>query len=83
MLEKPPSESLTQRRKRASRQLRGLRAAGHGNLTLRPDHQAPCVWKRRPWIFLPFLRLGNMGHTHIRVAAESENLLTRALRTPW
>ena len=37
-----------------------------------------------PEIFLPIPGgWGKMGHTHIRLAAASEDLLTGALRTAW
>ena len=37
-----------------------------------------------PEIFLPIPgRWGRMGHTHIRLAAANEDILTGALRTAW
>jgi hypothetical protein len=37
-----------------------------------------------PEIFLPIPGgWGNMGHTHIRLATASEDVLTAALRTAW
>ncbi len=58
-------------------------AAGYGNLTLTPEHQAAFV-EDAPEIFLPIPGgFGRMGHTHIRLAAASEDVLTGALRTAW
>ena len=58
-------------------------AQGYGNLTLTPDQQAAFV-AEAPDIFLPIPGgFGRMGHTHIRLAAASEDVLTGALRTAW
>jgi hypothetical protein len=58
-------------------------AAGYGNLTLTPELQAEFV-QEAPEIFLPIRGgWGRMGHTHIRLAAASEDVLTGALRTAW
>src|SRR6267154_580111 len=56
-------------------------AAGYGNLTLTLEQQAAFV-EEAPEIFLPIPGgFGRMGHTHIRLAAASEDVLTGALRT--
>jgi hypothetical protein len=58
-------------------------AQGYGNLTLTPEQQATFV-EEAPDIFLPIPGgFGRMGHTHIRLAAASEDVLTGALRTAW
>ena len=58
-------------------------AEGYGNLTLRPDQQAAFV-EEAAEIFLPIPGgWGKMGHTHIRLAAANEDVLTGALRTAW
>ena len=58
-------------------------AEGYGNLTLTPEQQAAFV-EEAPEIFLPIPGgFGRMGHTHIRLAAASEDVLTGALRTAW
>jgi len=58
-------------------------SAGYGNLTLEPEQQAAFV-EEAPEIFLPIPGgFGRMGHTHIRLAAASEEVLTGALRTAW
>jgi len=58
-------------------------AEGYGNLTLTPEVQAAFV-KEAPDIFLPIPGgFGRMGHTHIRLAAATEEVLTGALRTAW
>jgi len=58
-------------------------AEGYGNLTLTPEHQAAFV-EDAPEIFLPIPGgFGRMGHTHIRLAAADEDILTGALRTAW
>src|SRR5579864_1759988 len=58
-------------------------AAGYGNLMLTLEQQAAFV-EEAPEIFLPILGgWGKMGHTHIRLAAASEDVLTGALRTAW
>jgi hypothetical protein len=57
--------------------------AGYGNLMLTPEQQAAFV-EEAPRIFLPISGgWGRMGHTHIRLAAASEEVLTGALRTAW
>ena len=56
---------------------------GYGNLTLTLEHQASFV-EEAPEIFLPIPGgFGRMGHTHIRLAASNEDILTGALRTAW
>src|SRR5258708_24495656 len=58
-------------------------SAGYGNLTLTLEQQASFV-EEAPAIFLPIPGgWGRMGHTHIRLAAANEDVLTGALRTPW
>jgi hypothetical protein len=58
-------------------------AEGYGNLTLTPEQQAAFV-AEAPEIFLPIPGgFGRMGHTHIRLAAANEDVLTGALRTAW
>ena len=58
-------------------------AAGYGNLTLTPEQQAAFV-AEAPEIFLPIPGgFGKMGHTHIRLAAASEDVLAGALRAAW
>jgi hypothetical protein len=58
-------------------------AEGYGNLTLTPEQQAMFV-EDAPDIFLPIPGgFGKMGHTHIRLAAANEDVLTGALRTAW
>jgi hypothetical protein len=58
-------------------------AGGYGNLMLTLDQQAAFV-EEAPEIFLPIPGgWGKMGHTHIRLAAASEDVLTGALRTVW
>lgn len=58
-------------------------AEGYGNLTLTPEQQAAFV-ADAPDIFLPIPGgFGRMGHTHIRLAAANEDVLTGALRTAW
>jgi hypothetical protein len=58
-------------------------AAGYGNLTLSPELQTEFV-EEAPEIFLPIPGgFGRMGHTHIRLAAATEDILTGALRTAW
>jgi hypothetical protein len=47
------------------------------------EQQAAFV-EEAPEIFLPIPgRWGRMGHTHIRLAEASEEVLTGALRTAW
>lgn len=56
---------------------------GYGNLTLTPELQAAFV-EEAPEIFLPIPGgFGRMGHTHIRLAAASEDVLRGALRAAW
>jgi hypothetical protein len=58
-------------------------AEGYGNLSLTPEQQAAFV-SEAPEIFLPIPGgWGRMGHTHIRLAAATEDVLTGALRTAW
>src|ERR1041385_6353529 len=58
-------------------------SAGYGNLTLTLEQQATFV-EEAPEIFLPIPGgWGRMGHTHIRLAVASEEVLTGALRTAW
>lgn len=58
-------------------------AAGYGNLMLTLEQQAAFV-EEAPEIFLPIPGgWGKMGHTHMRLAASSEDVLTGALRTAW
>jgi hypothetical protein len=58
-------------------------AEGYGNLMLTLEQQAAFVHDA-PEIFLPIPGgWGKMGHTHIRLAAASEDVLTGALRTAW
>jgi len=56
---------------------------GYGNLMLTPEQQAAFV-EEAPEIFLPIPGgFGRMGHTHVRLAAASADVLTGALRTAW
>lgn len=58
-------------------------AAGYGNLMLTLEQQAAFV-EEAPEIFLPIPGgWGKMGHTHVRLAAVSEDVLAGALRTAW
>src|SRR5215475_8152967 len=58
-------------------------AAGYANLMLTLERQAAFV-EELPEIFLPIPGgWGRMGHTHIRLAAANEDVLTGALRTAW
>jgi hypothetical protein len=58
-------------------------AEGYGNLMLTSEQQAAFV-EEAPQIFLPIPGgWGKMGHTHIRLPAASEDVLTGALRTAW
>jgi hypothetical protein len=58
-------------------------AAGFGNLMLTLEQQAAFV-EEAPEIFIPIGGgWGKMGHTHIRLAAASEDVLKGALRTAW
>ena len=59
------------------------KAQGYGNLMLSLEQQAAFV-EEAPEIFLPIPGgWGKMGHTHIRLAAATEDVLTGALRTAW
>ena len=56
---------------------------GYGNLMLTLEQQAAFV-EEAPEIFSPIRGgWGKMGHTHIRLAGASEDVLTGALRTAW
>jgi hypothetical protein len=56
---------------------------GFGNLTLTREQQAAFV-EEEPEIFLPIPGgWGRMGHTHIRLDAATEDVMTGALRTAW
>jgi hypothetical protein len=58
-------------------------AEGYGNLNLTLEQQAAFV-EEAPEIFLPIPGgWGRMGHTHIRLAAANEDVLTGALWTAW
>lgn len=58
-------------------------AGGYGNLMLTLEQQAAFV-EDAPDIFLPIPGgWGRMGHTHIRLASASEDVLVGALRTAW
>jgi hypothetical protein len=58
-------------------------AEGYGNLMLTLEQQADFV-EEAPETFLPIPGgWGKMGHTHIRLAAASEDVLAGALRTAW
>ena len=58
-------------------------AQGYGNLMFTLEQQAAFV-EELPEVFLPIPGgFGRMGHTHIRLAAASEDVLTGALRTAW
>jgi hypothetical protein len=58
-------------------------AAGYGNLMLTLEQQSAFV-EEAPEIFLPIPGgWGKMGHTHIRLAAANQDVLTGALRTAW
>ena len=58
-------------------------AQGYGNLMLTLEQQAAFV-DDAPEIFLPIPGgWGKMGHTHIRLVAASEDVLTGALRAAW
>ena len=58
-------------------------AEGYGNLTLTLEQQAAFV-EEAPEIFLPIPGgWGKMGHTHIRLAAANEDVLTGALQAAW
>src|SRR3981189_3735660 len=58
-------------------------AEGSGDLMLTLEQQAAFV-EEAPKIFLPIPGgWGRMGHTHIRLAAASKDVLTGALQTAW
>ena len=58
-------------------------ADGYGNLSLTLEQQAAFV-EDAPEIFLPIPGgWGKMGHTHLRLAAATEDVLTGALQTAW
>ncbi len=58
-------------------------AEGYGNLSLTPELQAAFV-EEAPEIFVPIAGgFGRMGHTHIVLAAASEDVMEGALRTAW
>src|SRR5438477_10315909 len=58
-------------------------AGGYGNLMLTLEQQSEFV-EEAPEIFLPIPGgWGRMGHTHIRLALASEDVLIGALRTAW
>jgi hypothetical protein len=58
-------------------------AGGYGNLVLTLE-QLAAFCGGAPEIFLPIPGGGGkMGHTHIRLAAASEDVLTGELRTAW
>jgi hypothetical protein len=58
-------------------------AEGYGNLQFTLEQQAAFV-ADAPEIFLPIPGgFGKMGHTHIRLAAANQDVLTGALRTAW
>ncbi|HEX3105777.1 MAG TPA: MmcQ/YjbR family DNA-binding protein [Terriglobales bacterium] len=58
-------------------------AEGYGNLMLTLEQQAAFVGEM-PEVFLPIPGgWGRMGHTHIRLARASEDVLAGALRTAW
>ncbi len=58
-------------------------AEGYGNLMLTLEQQAAFV-EDAPEIFLPIPGgWGKMGHTHIRLAAASEDVLAGALQSAW
>jgi hypothetical protein len=58
-------------------------AEGYGNLMLTLEQQSAFV-RDAPEIFLPIPGgWGKMGHTHIRLAAASEDVLVGALRAAW
>src|SRR5215471_4578736 len=58
-------------------------ADGYGNLMLTLEQQAAFV-EEAPQIFLPIPGgWGRMGHTHIRLAEASEDVLRGALHAAW
>lgn len=59
------------------------RADGYGNLMLTPGQQAAFV-EEAPDLFLPIPGgFGRMGHTHIRLAAATADVMAGALRAAW
>ena len=57
-------------------------AEGYGNLLLTLQQQATFVEEAPEILPIPG-GWGKMGHTHIRLAASTEDVLTGALRTAW
>jgi len=58
-------------------------AQGYGNLQFTPEQQTAFV-EEAPEIFLPIPGgWGRLGHTHIRLAAANEDVLSGALQTAW
>jgi hypothetical protein len=58
-------------------------AQGYGNLMLTLEQQSAFV-NEAPEIFLPIPGgWGRMGHTHIRLAAADEDVMTGALHAAW
>jgi len=58
-------------------------AQGYGNLMLTLEQQAAFI-EEAPEIFLPIPGgWGRMGHTHIRLAVASKDILIGALQTAW
>jgi hypothetical protein len=58
-------------------------AQGYGNLMLTPEQQAAFVGEL-PDLFLPVAGgWGEMGATHIRLAAASDDVVAGALRAAW
>jgi hypothetical protein len=58
-------------------------AEGNGNLMLTLEQQAAFVEEALEIFLLILEGWGKMGHTHIRLAAASEDVLTGALRAAW
>jgi hypothetical protein len=59
------------------------RSEGYGNLMLTLEQQAAFV-EEAPEIFLPIPGgWGRMGHTHIRLSAATEDVLSGALQAAW
>lgn len=58
-------------------------AEGYGNLMLTLEQQTAFV-EEAPEIFLPIQGgWGKMGHTHVRLAVVTEDVLRGALQTAW
>jgi hypothetical protein len=56
---------------------------GYGNVMLTLEQQAAFV-EEAPEVFLPIPGgWGRMGHTHVRLVAANEDVVTGALRTAW